>query len=349
MRARTSALVLLCLFTIAVSRIATGQSSSPFQVTRIQPFDKAVPGQILELLVEGLSASPTTLLPPEDFRVEVTQDGIAQDARLRLVLPSITRPRNADGSPGEVRPIQTVSFVVPRGLHPGAANVTLSYKGAKANPLALTIVERPLRPVIGGPAVITMSPSSLPTPPAGSRNDLGWRFERDSTVQLFVKPLPDPDDPAASVLIRFKQGNDVVEAPAQVKHQPRRNERTARGVAFLPPRDFLEVQIPAALVMGPAQMEIKLRANGRESDAATVNVQITDTTGSAEAPAVNAPRLLNVTPRRAGAGQALVLSVDYLRTLNPDPKQTVALIERDNAVHRAAGTEHGFALAGLQA
>ena len=324
-------LVLLCLTAIVLSQPLRGQTVPSLNVTRISPFDKAVAGQILELNVEGLDSGPTTLLPPEDFRVEVTQDGVTQEARLRLVLPTITRARNADGSPGEVKPIQNVSFVVPRGLHPGNAEVTLSYKGRKANPVALTIVDRPLRPVIGGPAVITMSPASLPTPAAGSRNDAGWRFERDSKVQLFIKPLPDPEDPGAAVLIRFKQGNEFFDAPAQVMHRPQTNERTARGVAFLPPRDFLEVQIPAALAMGAADMEIKLRANGTESDAVTVKVQITDTTRSAEAPTLNAPRLLNVMPRRVGVGQALILSVDYLRTLNPDPQQTVALIERDTA------------------
>lgn len=333
MRAPVLTLVFLCLVAVMLSQAVRSQTPGSLRVTRIQPFDKAVPGQILELNVEGLDSGPTTLLPREDFRVEVTQDGITQEARLRLVLPTITRARNPDGTPGEVKPIHNISFVVPRGLHAGNAEVTLYHKGTKANSIPLTIVDRPLKPVIGGPAVITMSPASLPPPSTGTRvGEMGWRFERDSKVQLFVKPLPDPDEPTASVVIRFKQGNEFYDARAEVKHQPRRTERTGgRGVAFLPPRDFLEVQIPAALAMGPADMEIKLRANGSESDPATVKVQITDTTRSAEAPVVNAPRLLNVTPRRVGAGQALILSVDYLRTLNPDPAQTVALIERDNA------------------
>jgi hypothetical protein len=62
-----------------------------------------------------------------------------------------------------------------------------------------------------------------------------------------------------------------------------------------------------------------------------LKVQITDTTRSAEAPVLNAPRLLNVNPHRVGAGQALMLSVDYLRTLNPDPSQTLVSIGRDQA------------------
>ena len=49
---------------------------------------------------------------------------------------------------------------------------------------------------------------------------------------------------------------------ARVVNQPKRVERSSRGVAFLPPRDFLEIEIPPALTMGPADMEIKLHANG---------------------------------------------------------------------------------------
>jgi hypothetical protein len=63
----------------------------------------------------------------------------------------------------------------------------------------------------------------------------------------------------------------------------------------------------------------------------SLKVQIVDSTRSAEAPVVNAPRILAVTPKRVGAGQALVLSVDYLRTLAPDPSQTLVLIEHDTA------------------
>src|SRR6266404_2388460 len=258
------------------------------------------------------------------------QDGVKQQVRPRLVLPTISRTRNSDGTMGEMTPFQNVSFVVPHGLHPGDVQVALLYQSRQSNVMTLTIVDRPLRPVIAGPPVMTMSPSSLTPPPPGTRiTDMGWRFERDSKIQLHLKPLTDPDDPGAAILIHFKQGDSVYDATARVMHQSQRVERTSRGVAFLPPRDFLEVEIPPGLTMGPADMEIRLRANGAESDPMTVKVQITDSTRSAEAPVLNAPRILSATPRRVGAGQALILSVDYLRTLAPDPSQTLVLIEHD--------------------
>jgi len=313
--------------------LAITQTESSFRVSKILPFDKAVPGQIMELQVEGLGGGPPVkLLPPEDFQVEVAQDGVKQQIRPRLVLPMMSRTKNSDGTMGEMAPFQSVSFVVPHGLHPGDVQVALLYQGKQSNVMTLTIIDRPLRPVIAGPAVMTMSPSSLTPPPPGTRiSDLGWRFERDSKIQLHLKPLVDPDDPGAAILIRFKQDGAVYDATARVMHQSQRVERTAKSVAFLPPRDFLEVEIPPGLTMGPADMEIRLRANGAESDPMTIKVQIADSTRSAEAPIVNAPRILSVTPRRVGAGQALMLSVDYLRTLAPDPAQTLVLIEHDTA------------------
>jgi hypothetical protein len=326
--AQLSSSVLVLIFAYA---LATAQPDSAFHVSKILPYDKAVPGQILELQVEGLGgAPPVKLLPPTDFRVEVTQDGVKQQATLRLVLPTMSRTQNSDGTMSAMQPFQNVSFVVPHGLHPGEAGVVLFHQGKQGNAMTLTIVDRPLRPVISGPAVMTMAPSSLPAPPPGTRlSDMGWRFERDSKVQLHLKPLTDPDDPAASILIRFKQGGANYDAVARVMHQSEKVQQSTRGVAFLPPRDFLEVEIPAALTMGPADMEIKLRANGTESDPVTVKVQIADSTQSTAA--VNAPRLLAVSPRKVGVGQALMLSVDYLRTLAPDPSQTLVSIEQGTA------------------
>jgi hypothetical protein len=328
--AQISCVLLLVLVTQAA---AAAQTDPSFRISKILPYNKAVSGQIMELQVEGLGgAPPATLLPPEDFQVEVTQDGVKQMVRPRLVLPTMSREGNSNGTLGEMKGFQSVSFVVPHGLHPGDAQVGLLYQGKQSNTIPLTIVDRPLRPVVAGPAVMTMSPSSLTPPAPGTRiSDLGWRFERDSKVQLYLKPLPDPDDPGAAILINFKQAGTAYDATARVMHQPNRVERSSRGVAFLPPRDFLEIEIPAGLTMGPAEMEIRLRANGAESDPMSLKVQIVDSTRSAEAPVVNAPRILAVTPKRVGAGQALVLSVDYLRTLAPDPSQTLVLIEHDTA------------------
>src|SRR5258708_34270323 len=159
-------------------RVATAKTGPSFRISKILPFDKAVPGQIMELQVEGLGgAPPVTLLPADDFQVEVMQDGVKQQVRPRLVLPTMSRERSSDGAMGEMKPFQNVSFVVRHGLHSAGVQIVLIYQNKQSNTLPVTIVDRPLRPVVAGPPVMTMSPSSLAPPsPATRITDLGWRF-----------------------------------------------------------------------------------------------------------------------------------------------------------------------------
>ena len=102
MTARSSRFILLFSTLIALApSVLVAQVEASFRVVKIQPFDKGVPGEILELRVEGLGGGPPAkLLPPEDFQVEVSQDGVTQQARLRLVLPTLSREPNSDGTPG---------------------------------------------------------------------------------------------------------------------------------------------------------------------------------------------------------------------------------------------------------
>ena len=83
--------------------------------------------------------------------------------------------------------------------------------------------------------------------------------------------------------------------------------------------------------MGKAEVEIRVKANGQVGDAVTLTATITDVTRVAEGANVSAPRVLAVTPKQVGAGQAIMISVDHRRTLEPSPKQTQVIIEQDTA------------------
>src|SRR6266849_1038436 len=86
---------------VLTQAVAAAQTDPSFRISKVLPYNKAVSGQIMELQVEGLGgAPPATLLPPEDFQVEVTQDGVKQMVGPRLVLPTMSRERNSDGTPG---------------------------------------------------------------------------------------------------------------------------------------------------------------------------------------------------------------------------------------------------------
>jgi hypothetical protein len=230
-----------------------------------------------------------------------------------------------------MKAFQSVSFVVPRALHAGAAEVVVEYRKQRSAPFTLNVVERPLRPVVGGTGIVTIAPASLPPPPrrGDTAPGIGLRLERSAKgVELHVRPLLDPEDPEAGVLVRFKQGGAVHDAEARVVHREKRTE-TANGrmLRMTPARDVLEVDVPDTLSTGEAEMEVRLRAAGQTGEAATVPVTITDAERAYEAPAAAAPRALAVTPRRIGAGQALMVSVDRRRTLDPDPSQAVVVFE----------------------
>jgi len=232
----------------------------------------------------------------------------------------------------KLRAYQAVSFVVPQGLHPGPSEVVASYKGKRGNSIPMEIVAKPLLPVVGTTSVLAAS-SMLPDrgPQKIEGNDLGWRLERGATAQVSINPLVDPDDPNSAVLIRFKQGGNDYDAVTRITSSPARVENRGRGVGFFAPREELDVDVPAALTLGKAEVEIRIKANGQVSDAFTVVATIVDMTRVAETPNVSAPRVLFVTPTRVGAGQSLHISIDHRRTLEPSPKETRVIIEQENA------------------
>ena len=353
MKLATSRLLLLVLL-LATASINAQQSS--FTVAGIKPFEKAVPGQIMDVLIEGLgSAAAPMMIPETDFKVAVSQDGVTQQAKVRIAKFTMIRdlkPNSSDANTVEfggikMRAYHAVSFVVPQGLHPGTAEVIASYKGKRGNSVSLEIIEKPLTPVVGTTSVVAVG--GMPPQRSGEMkmegNNLGWRLERGTTVKLHVNPLVDPDDPNSAVLIRFKQDGNEYDAVTRIASTPTKIINRAGGIGFLAAREELELDVPAALTLGKAQVEIRLKANGQVSDAITLTATITDVTRVAEAPNLSAPRVLAVTPTRVGAGQSLMISIDQRRTLDPAPKDTQVVIEQNNARYFAT-VEQNSALIG---
>jgi hypothetical protein len=107
----------------------------------------------------------------------------------------------------------------------------------------------------------------------------------------------------------------------------------------------LEVEVPAALTIGKVEVEIRLKANGQLSDPVTMTAMITDMARTAESPNLSAPQVMAVAPKRVGAGQSFMVSIDRRRTLEPSPKETRVIIEKDNARYFAM-IERNTALVG---
>ena len=344
-----SFLVLVLLLTTTV------RSQKPsFNVASIRPYDKAVPGQVMDVLIEGLTnGTAPTVLPESDFTVDVWQDGVSQTAKVRITkftMVSDFDPKKTNGAVDvptmKMRPYHAVGFVVPKGLHPGPAEVIASYKGQRGNPISLEIIEKPLAPVVGSTAVLAVggqASGSLPAKLQG--NDLGWRLERGTTASVYVNPLVDPDDPNSAILIRFKQGGQEYDAVTRIKSTASQVRNMNGGVGFLAAREELEVDIPAALVLGKAEVEIRIKANGQLSDPVRMTATISDVTRASETPNVSAPRVLSATPTRIGAGQSLLISIDHRRALEPMPKLTSVIFEQGDARYVAA-IEQNSALLG---
>ena len=333
----TLTVALIVLLTFASAGLVAAQSKQgkeDFSVARIQPYDRAVPGQIVELLVQGLGGGNSFPdLSPKDFRITVSQDGVTKQASARTSTPTMFgespkgAPANAEP---EMRPYQSVAFVVPRGLRAGDVELVLSYRRQSSAPVKLMIVDQPMRPVLATVAIETINPSalSLPAGAAPVTNSPGWKLERGTKAQFHLQPLMDPEDPNVGVVVQFKQGDASFDAIARVVHQSKKVETQGSIVTFFPDSDFLEVEIPAGLKMGAAQVSVRLRANGQVGEAESAQVEITDSSRAPEAPTMNAPQLLAVTPRKVGAGQALMISVDHARTLEPDPAKALILFEQ---------------------
>src|SRR5260370_2697851 len=133
---KSLALTTCALLLILVGCAATAaQNADRVRISRIAPYDKAVPGQILELHFEGLAAGANApMLPLEDFQIEVTQAVVKQTILARVVSPTMTRETNPDGTVGEMKRLQTVSFLAPQGLHPGEVAVLVSYHNQQSDP-----------------------------------------------------------------------------------------------------------------------------------------------------------------------------------------------------------------------
>jgi hypothetical protein len=326
--------VLASLFIVLFAPNCLAQAEGALRIAEVGPYPNAAPGQIMELRVEGIDEQLLAPPPGDALRVLVTQDGETRTARARTAAPGMIRETAPGASgPGGMKMFQGMTFVVPRGLHAGEAEVVVSYRGRKSAPFKLNVVERPLRPLVGGTPIRTMSPASLPAPtPAGAaatRAGVGLRFERGAkNVELHVRPLVDPEDAEAGVSVRFKQGGAVYDAPARVVHREGgREDLPNRGFRLMPPRDVLEVDVPEMLAPGEAELEVALRVGGQTGEAALVPVTLTDAERAYEAPKESAPRMLMVAPRRVGAGQALMISVDKRRALDPDPSKTTVVFE----------------------
>lgn len=328
--ALASLLLLLC------APAGFAQSAGGLRVSSVFPYDRVVPGQIVEVLVENVGEQLLGPPPGDALRILLTQDGATRTATARTANPGMVR----DMAPGEPRPLHAISFAVPRGLRVGEAGLVVSFRGRKSPPFRLNVVERPQRPLVALTSIVSVAPAAVT--PQSPQQRMVPKFERSAKgVEMRVMPLADPEDAEAAVVVRFRQGGTFHDAAARVVHRPGESRSLpGGGLSQMSPRDVLEVDVPEMLAAGEAEIEVSLRAGGLTGEAAVAPVVITDAERAFESPKAAAPRVLSVSPRRVGAGQALSISVDRRRALEPDPSKVLIVFESpDGASSRSLAPE----------
>ena len=325
---------LFIFFCLAASSPALAQKAD-IRIVRAASGDRATPGQLVQLFVDGLRTR-TMPAPVEQFEVVVTQDEKALQAQVRMVSEVFVRTA-ADGSakPGEDWDIREllantakmtdVLFTVPTTLHEGKAWVVVVYRDQHSDAYALTIVPRISALDISVPGV-TFSVSDRPQ--AGSEPTSGSsrpapRLERGQETTLLVTPLVDPEVADVALLVTFTQGESRSEATARIiKHDP--VEQANGMISFGSLNYEVRVRTPAGLAIGPVEIEVRERVDGELSEPGRTTAQIIDPAEAA------GPRIVLVDPGKVGIGQAFVLLVDDPRRLQPDPDSVVVVLEQND-------------------
>src|ERR1043166_8988169 len=140
------------------------QDESALRIAPLLYSGQVVPGEIMELRVEGLGERFISPPPGGALQVLITQDGTTQAVAARTATPVFVREVGAGAQGGDaaggVEAYQRLSLVVPRGLHAGEAGVVVAYKKLRSAPSKLTVVEPPPRPLVGGAPIISVAPSA---------------------------------------------------------------------------------------------------------------------------------------------------------------------------------------------
>lgn len=301
---------------------------------------QAMPGQLVQVYVEGVRLRPMPPPPLDQFEVFVTQDDVTRTARVREVgVVSTSKPAADSPATDNVTPatdpmasatLRTVlTFTVPTGLHEGEATAVLAYRGRRSDAYTFNVVSHPPTPHVFVPFMTGAMSSRLPRKMPDDlkeKSKQAARLERGQSAMLLVSPLADPEAVDVAVLVTFKQEHFQREVTAEIiSHEP--VEVGDNSIRLGAQRYEVRVQTPADLGIGPAEIEARLRVNGMVSDPGKTSVQITD--AFAGSPVDSAPRVINFQPEKVGIGQAVHLFVDDPRRLQPEPDKVVAVLEQE--------------------
>src|SRR5215475_13312229 len=176
------------------------------KIEQVIPYETAVPGQMLSLVVTGLEMeSLLTEIPLTDFTIDVIQNGATFKAQIRAA----SQISKWDAKTSELKAGVSLLFTVPQGPQEGEASLSLFYRGVRNGSAKLTIATRPLAPRITSRIIAIGAPGATPPRPTKEPNAPVYKFERGREELIDVHPLFDPQEKEGEILIKFRQGSDI--------------------------------------------------------------------------------------------------------------------------------------------
>lgn len=334
--ARMLALAILCL-SFSASALAQKEERT---IGKIVNGATAAPGQLMQVYLSGASDRAMPPLAADRFEVLVIQDGVSHVAQVRSAWTSIANlsPSSArDKAPDSneqiaaMQPVQVIMFTVPQKLHEGNAVAVVNDRGRRRDEFNFKVANQPPPPhiFIIGQVVTTLSmqiphptPEDLKPRPAPTLS-----FARGEETQLRLMPLIDPETPDSAVLVTFKQGAFQREVKATVTRGKAIDASVPGTITFAPDLYTVSVRTPQELEVGPAEIEVRLRANGLTSEPGKEKAVIIDTKSADGAQPV-APPITNLGKSRIGIGQLVQVAIENARWLEPDPMKTMVVLEQ---------------------
>jgi hypothetical protein len=322
--------MLLLLFAfVFIQAIAVGQADE-VRITKINLSDTAFVGQMLSVFMTGVGENNRASIAEERFEARLMQGGMSFTAIVRSVsigaLPVTDSP---DGQP-KLKSQKIVLLTLPKGLREGEAELVILYRGRSSNAYKLKITEKLPTPMIARiMATPVVSTQQLLKTKEELKKELsgGLVFERGKAAALHITPMIDPEEATGMVLATFKQGELTREVTAKiVRYEPNKE-------VWAPAMYELQVPVPAELMPGAAELEVRLRLNGQTSEAGKTKVVIAEYNGASNAVNGVALRIPGLSQTRIGTGQALMIPVTDRRALGPDPSKTLIILEQDGRRH----------------
>jgi hypothetical protein len=340
---RVLALIALCGALSAIN----AQQKGDIRIERFrQGADRAVPGQIIDLWLSGITKVMVPTIPIDRFEVLVLQDDATHRAKVRAVtstmatLPTTLPPSSENRAPAademltQMKVYTHLSFTVPQDLHEGEAAAIVIYDGSRSDRYMFDIINRPLKPRMHPMVVAAMSLSSprrLPVAPPGELNKPPvLEFVRGEEKRVLVFPLIDPEAPGAGVLVTFKQGSFSREVKASVTRVNPSEQHRGPSMVFAPTWYDVSIKVPDELAAGNVEIELRVQVNGQVSEPGLENATIIDASTPGANPGRLAPRIANMSPSKIGKGQAIQLAVLDSQKLVPDPSKTLVVIQQDS-------------------